>query len=62
MKLYEYLMDSRLRERSLDAEGIRAFKSLKAYKYYADSLVRNVWAHHLEIEDKMLYKDTVSPP
>ena len=46
MKLYQYLINST--DSTLDRESMRAFKSLKAYKYFADGLVRNVWAHHLE--------------
>ena len=46
MKLYQYLIKST--DSTLDRESMRAFKSLKAHKYFADGLVRNVWAHHLE--------------
>ena len=46
MKLYQYLINST--ESTFDKESMRVFKSLKAYKYFADGLVRNVWAHHLE--------------
>ena len=46
MKLYQYLNNST--ESAFDKESMRDFKSLKAYKYFADGLVRNVWAHHLE--------------
>ena len=46
MKLYQYLINST--ESTFDKESMKAFKSLKAYKYFADGLVRNVWAHHFE--------------
>ena len=46
MKLYQYLINST--DSTFDRESMKAFKSLKAYKYFADGLVKNVWAHHLE--------------
>ena len=46
MKLYQYLIKST--DSTFDKESMRAVKFLKAYKYFADGLVRNVWAHHLE--------------
>ena len=33
---------------------MEAFKSLKAYQYFADGLVTNVWTHHLQREDSSL--------
>ena len=42
MQIYEYLVNSS--ESTFDEESMKAFKSLKAYKYHdhADGLVRNV--------------------
>ena len=40
MHMYDYLINSR--EREYDHESLKAFKSLKAYKYFADGLVKNV--------------------
>ena len=42
-QLVEYLIDSR--DKTFDNESMKAFKSLKAYKYFHDGLVRNIWAH-----------------
>ena len=46
--MYEYLVNST--DSTFDKESMKAFKSLKAYKYFSDGLVSNVWAHHLEDE------------
>lgn len=43
MDLYEYLIHST--EKEFNRESMKAFKSLKAYKYFEDHLVRNVWVH-----------------
>ena len=48
MNMYEYLVNST--DSTFDKESMKAFKSLKAYKYFSDGLVSNVWAHHLEDE------------
>ena len=52
MQIYEYLVNSS--ESTFDKENMKAFKSLLAYKYHADGLVRNVWAHPLELKDKIV--------
>ena len=44
MDLYEYLIHSA--EKEFNRESMKAFKSLKAYKYFEDHLVRNVWVHN----------------
>ena len=31
------------RDKSFDMESLKAFKSLKAYKYFYDGYVKNVW-------------------
>ena len=46
MQLYQYLINSR--DKTFTSESLEAFKSLKAYKYFADGLVKNVWAHNAE--------------
>ena len=40
MQLYHYLVNSR--DKTFDKGAIKAFKSLKAYKYFSDHLVLNV--------------------
>ena len=44
MDLYEYLIHSA--EKEFNRESMKTFKSLKAYKYFEDHLVRNVWVHN----------------
>ena len=39
MNLYTYLTESR--DKTFDADSMKAFKSLKAYKYFADGFVQN---------------------
>ena len=46
MDLYEYLIHNA--EKEFNRENMKAFKSLKAYKYFKDHLVRNVWVHNEE--------------
>ena len=46
MDLYEYLIHST--EKEFNRESMKTFKSLKAYKYFEDPLVRNVWVHNEE--------------
>ena len=38
-------------EKTLDEESMKAYKSLKAYKYFADSYIRNVWAGEPQEQD-----------
>ena len=40
MHLYCYLIESK--DKNFDTESLKAFKSLKAYKYFADGFVQNV--------------------
>ena len=54
MDLYTYLVSSR--NKTFDREGLKAFKSLKAYKYFADNLVRNVHAGHIPADDLVAIK------
>ena len=41
MNLLVYLVYDR--DKSFDMESLKAFKSLKAYKFFHDGFVRNVW-------------------
>ena len=43
--LYTYLVSSR--NKTFDRESLKAFKSLKAYRYLEDDLVRNVYTCHI---------------
>ena len=54
MDLYTYLVSSR--NKTFDREGLKAFKLLKAYKYFADNLVRNVHAGHIPADDLVAIK------
>ena len=54
MDLYTYLVSSR--NKTFDRESLKAFKSLKAYKYFADDLVRNVHAGHIPANDLVAIK------
>ena len=42
-ELVENLIDNR--DKIFDKVSMQAFESLKAYKYFHDGLVRNIWAH-----------------
>ena len=44
--LHAYLVESR--DKTFDAQSMRAFKSLKGYKYFADGFVRNIWMRIFE--------------
>jgi len=45
------------KEKTFDEEGMKAYKSLKAYKYFADSYIRNVWAGEpLEQDDAVVVR------
>ena len=39
----EYLINSR--DKTYDEESMKAYKFLKAYKYFSDGLVKNNWVH-----------------
>ena len=54
MDLYAYLVSSR--NRTFDRESLKAFKSLKAYKYFSDDLVRNVYACHIPNDELIAIK------
>ena len=43
MNLLIYLVYGR--DKSFDMQSLKAFKSLKAYKFFYDGFVKNVWVH-----------------
>lgn len=49
MNLLVYLVYGR--DKTFDMESMRAFKSLKAYKFFADGFVSNVWLHDCKTEN-----------
>ena len=42
------------RDKSFDMQSLKAFKSLKAYKFYYDGFVKNVWVHEFPISESEL--------
>ena len=46
MNLLIYLVYGR--DKSFDMQSLKAFKSLKAYKFFYDGFVKNVWMHECE--------------
>ena len=49
MNLLLYLV--RGRDKTFDMQSMRAFKSLKAYRFFADGFVSNVWLHDCKTSD-----------
>ena len=54
MNLLVYLVYGR--DRSFDMEFLKAFKSLKAYKFFHDGFVRNVWVHQFPSTNQLNLK------
>ena len=54
MNLLVYLVYGR--DRSFDMESLKAFKSLKAYKFFHDGFVRNVWVHQFPSTNQLNLK------
>ena len=52
MNLLIYLVYGR--DKSFDMQSLKAFKSLKAYKFYYDGFVKNVWVHEFSISESGL--------
>ena len=52
MDLFTYLIESK--DNTFDQGSMRAFKSLKAFKYFADGYVQNVWATKVDQESNLL--------
>ena len=42
-QLYEYLVNNK--DKTYDKKSMKSYNSLKAYKYFKDSFVRNVWSN-----------------
>ena len=49
MNLLIYLVYGR--DKSFDMQSLKAFKSLKAYKFFYDGFVKNVWVHEYPISE-----------
>ena len=49
MNLLIYLVYGR--DKSFDMQSLKAFKSLKAYKFYYDGFVKNVWVHEFQSQN-----------
>ena len=54
MNLLVYLVYGQ--DRSFDMESLKAFKSLKAYKFFHDGFVRNVWVHQFPSTNQLNLK------
>lgn len=52
MDAYTYLIESK--DKDSDHRSLRSLKSLKAYSYFSDGLVRNVWLSPV-LETKYIY-------
>ncbi len=48
INLYTYLVESR--DKTFDRDSLRAFKSLKGYKYFSDGFVNNMWLYKQQQE------------
>ena len=54
MNLLVYLVYGR--DKTFDMQAMRAFKSLKAYKFFADGFVKNVWLFNTEsVDPRVVY-------
>ena len=49
MNLLIYLVYGR--DKSFDMQSLKAFKSLKAYKFFYDRFVKNVWVHEFPVAE-----------
>ena len=54
MNLYCYLVESK--DKTFDMESLKAFKSLKAYRYFADGFIQNVCIHPVDGTDYLYVK------
>jgi hypothetical protein len=45
IQIYKFLISRKSKDNIFRDDCLKAFKSLKAYKYFSDGLVQNVWAH-----------------
>ena len=58
VQLHKYLINNK--EKTFDKESMKVFKSLKAYRYFADGLVRTVKVYYTE-EDQIVIKGYCYP-
>ena len=54
MNLLIYLVYGR--DKSFDMQSFKAFKSLKAYKYFFDGNVRNAWVYQCPCDNNLMLK------
>ena len=54
VNLFLYLVESR--DKTFDQQSMRAFKSLKAFKFYADGYVQNMWLHKVPDSDLLVMR------
>ena len=54
MNLLIYLVYGQ--DKSFDMQSLKAFKSLKAYKYFFDGYVRNVWVYQCPCDNDLMLK------
>ena len=56
--MYNYFVNSKCEETDsiFDDNSLKAYKSLKAYRYSSDGLVRNFWAHSVEETEMMIIR------
>ena len=54
MNLLIYLVYGR--HKSIDMQSLKAFKSLKAYKYFFDGYVRNIWVYQCPCANNLMLK------
>ena len=52
MDLFTYLIKSK--DNTFDQGSMKAFKSLKAFRYFADGYVRNIWATEVDQASHLL--------
>ena len=60
MDLYTHLIESK--DIKFDHKSLRSFKSLKAYLYFKDELVRNVWTSLIQGSEYIYVQCHCMPP
>ena len=55
MNLLIYLVYGQ--DKSFDMQSLKPFKSLKAYKYFFDGYVRNVWVYPCACDNDLMLKE-----
>ena len=63
IQLYNYLVNSKCEETDsvCDDNSLKAYKSLKAYRYFSDGLVRNVWTNCILPKLVTFYSEVLVP-